>query len=554
MSLKEKLDQKRELKVEISKKQEQENIVAELAKIEEEKSLIAQKRIHLADAMAAFSMAYSEANKFNNTFKEKSEKLDKLMDEYGDVLKDIDINTKSELIADKEFTQEIEAEEYKISSRNRKEAVAKVAKLKATRPDLDFRGGKKEGEEKSPRELAMEALQKEVDELDLELSSLTEKEQELITEKDIKPEEFLIKLCREEMSKLSDMSYPNYDFRINNKPGFNLTYKVLDLGEKYGAGITKKLLQEKFEKEYSGGAREIEQAIDLSWAGALIRTELDKKELAPVKDYMEKKRSTEYFLQRITPYNPKEGQILDKNLNPDFLLKVGHDEYKSIIVYPDYENENKGSARVSEITNAFKSLSEKKINESNDILNKNIVFGANKKKKLARCRSNFYDTVKKAFEYSNYLPDQNSDFWKKFRKNRDEKIISDEEAQAIERMYQLKKKALDDLKKVREERNYVNSAFCELIPKNILAQADWLSEGVISLKDFKKSVEKYLEDLNSNAEKTDLASEAERVKKLFRDYSKALKKATSIRSDDRILGSIKHDAGRLIGYDSEIKL
>lgn len=554
MSLKEKLDQKRELKVEVSKKREQENIVAKLAKIEEEKSLIAQKRIHLADAMAAFSMVYSEAAKFNNTFKDKSEKLDKLMDEYGDVLKDIDINTKSELIADNEFTQETEAEEYKISSRNRKNAVAKVVKLKTTRPDLNFRGGKKEGEEKSPRELAMEALQKEVDEMDLELSSLTEKEQELIAEKDTKPEEFLTKLCNEEMSKFGDIIYPNYDFHINGKPGFNLTYKVLDLGEKYGAGITKKLLQEKLEKKYSGGAREIEQAIDLSWAGGLIRNELDKKEMTPVKDYMEKKRSTEYFLGRITPYNSEEGQILDKDLNPDFLLKVDHNGYKNMIVYPDHQNENNGNSKVDEISNAFKNLSKSKIDESSNILNRNSLFLTAKKKQLARDRSNFYYTVKKSFEHINYLPDQNSDFWKKFRKNRDEKIISDEEAQAIERMYQLKKKALDDLKKVREEKNYVNSAFCELIPKNILYKADWLSEGVTSLKDFKKSVEKYLEDLNSNAEKTDLASEAERVKNLFRDYSKALKKATSIRNDNWMLEAIKHDAGKLIGYDPEIKL
>lgn len=197
MSLREKLQDKREQteaeKAEAARKEaeqlkaEQEKKLAdESANLKEQITALQDKKTALESDLHDLKESYTAAEGSLSNFKSEKENIEDIYTEFKDELIEQGISNKEELIQSSEYAEDEEVKKFKASGsdlRDKSKSVAESKKsLKEEIPDLDFRGGKLEGENESPREKSIKKIEETIDEIQTQIEALKEQDPEKIAE------------------------------------------------------------------------------------------------------------------------------------------------------------------------------------------------------------------------------------------------------------------------------------------------------------------------------------------------------------------------------------
>lgn len=556
MSLKEKLQQEQQFIKAKEDQKDQNKLIEGLKKLEGEKKLLLEKRQRLLDAEANLHTAYQQAGERSQEFLKTSKDLDDIMESYSDVMKDKGISNKGDLLNHSDFLKEKEVKDYKDTGIKRRESVAKISHLKETHfKGVVTRGGKKEGEELSPREKMFSSLQHEIAILDGEIVILENKEKELLGNINEEPRELLKKLCREESKDLS-INLGVFDFQINDKPGFAVSFELVEKGDKYGREIAQDILFEKLQQYYYGQhinhqqAEDLKKVINTRWLSSEAHKKFEySNDYSMVRNYLEKNQALKRFLN-----NSIKGVL--RALDPETILSIkSRDGYLESIENKSAEDKlsesHKERREVEKEIEALTKDIQQKLGKS--AYNPSI-FTSKLKTEKAKLKIDFYKEAAEAFRH-NRNPLENKALWEKARKLISQEALDKSEAEKIQKMATQINDCLKNEKMFHENYSLVGRYFDKNeIPKSFF-EKDFFSSKEISISDFIKTVQNKQEEVQEELQKGDFPDRANELKKVFKEYFFACQESqkitfrlTNLSAHERLVSSFFE----MFGRDNEV--
>lgn len=532
--------------------EEQKKIQTTIEKLQARKDDL-KKSLNQAELLINdFSEAYQEAVEKQGEFKENFENLSLIMEEFHEILAKRGIESIDDLASDPQYGEHKESHRYKESAAVRKKAISNLADLKTSRPDLNFRGGKRDGEERSPREIAFETMNLEKDKISKELDLLDNKIESLSSELDESPFEQLTELCREEFEEhFKETSFENNSFSINNEPGPYINYKLLDLAKKYDEEVVKSLLKEKLSSHYykkpintiaSINQEELINSVDFLWLEADINkiTRATNPEDKDLINHLNKKTKLGTDLELL--------ERLDKNKYADLKFK----SYKDMTgeMHMSYERDNDGfRKKLQELQEDYVHNMEKKMEEDKKVLDKNKLFISKSKREKSRSRYDFYTRLKDDIKSLNLYTPISSKIITKANELNEAKIVSDQELEGLNSFMRSYQAIVSENEVSINRANAINKeigGLSDLGVRNLFA----IGESVSFTKILNR-VRGELENLDTISQNSELGKHEAEFKESFRDFSKLIEK--NKRNISR--GAFEHVARKFeenFPYDLEI--
>ncbi len=519
MSLKEKLQKEQQFIKAKEEQKDQNKLIEELKKLEEEKKNLLEKKQRLLNAESDLGTAYQQAGERSQEFLKNSKDLDDIMESYSDVMNDKGISSKGDLLNHPDFLKEKEVEDYKDAGIKRRESVAKISRLKESHINgVVTRGGKKEGEELSPREKMFSSLQHEISILDGEIVILENKEKELLGNINEEPRELLKKLCREESKDLS-INLGVFDFQINNKPGFAVSFELVEKGDKYGREIAQDILFEKLQKHYYDQhidhqqAEDLKKVINTQWLSSEAYNKFEySNDYSIVRNYLRKNQELKNFLNSTK-------DIL-QNLDSETILSIkSRNGYlESIENKSDSDKLKEAQEKKNKIKKQIEALaSQVKYKLSKSAYNPSM-FTSELKTRKAKLKINFYKEAAEVFG-DKFSPLVNWSFWERAEELASQEVLDKSEVEKIRELANRKSDCLKNEEIFNDNCAMVSNRFFHRnnIPSSLLEKGVFNSEE-ISISDFIKIVQNKQEEVQKELQKGDFPDQANELKKVFKEY------------------------------------
>lgn len=552
MSLKEKLQQEQQFIKAKEEQKDQNKLIEELKKLEEEKKILLEKRQRLLNTESDLGAAYQQAGERSQEFLKTSKNLDDIMESYSDVMKDKGISNKGDLLNHSDFLKEKEVKDYKDTGIKRRESVAKISHLKETHlKGVVTRGGKKEGEELSPREKMFSTLQRETAVLDSEIVILENKEKELLGNINEEPRELLKKLCREESKDLS-INLGVFDFQINDKPGFAVSFELVEKGDKYGREIAQDILFEKLQKHYYGQhidhqqAEDLKKVINTRWLSSEAYEKFEySNDYSIVKNYLRKNQELKKFLNSTK-------NIL-QNLDPETVLLINSKNgyLESIENKSDSDKLKEAQDEKNKIKKQIEALaSQVRYKLSKSAYNPSI-FTSKLKTEKAKLKINFYKEAVEVFG-DELNPFVKRSFWERAEELVSQEVLDKSEAEKIRELANRKSNCLKNEEIFNNNCAMVIHRFFHRnnIPSSLLEKGVFNSEE-ISISDFIKIVQNKQEEVQKELQKGDFPDRANELKKVFKEYFFACQESqkitfrlTNLSAHERLVSGFREIFGR----------
>jgi hypothetical protein len=227
--------------------------------------LLEDKRDELKRELEELKRKYSEGGEALRQFESKSADLQKTFDTYGDVLRGEGIESKAQMIKNPAFSGDDKILEYKEAGGKVRGKVKEIkvvkSKLKEKVRDLDFKGGKKKREAKSPRDESYEKIEAEITKINQEIEVLESQTPERIEK------EKNIGECIEAFNgKVPYLLGSDLNHAALCRSGLDMSGIVRDLIERYGKEVFKEAVLRKL-KSLVDGIFATRYAADFNVAG-----------------------------------------------------------------------------------------------------------------------------------------------------------------------------------------------------------------------------------------------------------------------------------------------
>ncbi|MFA5644616.1 MAG: hypothetical protein WC928_03795 [Patescibacteria group bacterium] len=573
MSLEKKLAEKKE---ELAKKQEDlsyDKKIRDIKNIDEEKKLLLDQKNQLANLVKELKDLYSKAQGNLDELKKSKIKIEELFSNYEEVLAELGIKNKNDLIESSSYKDEEEVSDYKNANFFIRDSVKELAKkkkaVKEEYPRLNFRGGRKKDETKSPREKVWDFFENKIAQIDEKTEELDSKQREMIGEKDLNSFDFLKREAQKEfdstpsLKKENMFSNPNYDFRVNDKPGFyGPTEEVLKIGDKYGEEIVKDIYSSKLlnhyypdnEKkgfEYESKDRnyvdKLKKTIDVLWDFRKLVNFEYSKDFSDAIQYLTDSKKGEKFLKLISIM---EKDNHEEQLDFRTVLKVSQDRGYLTLSNLSLEEDYKELVKLlGDINKEIENFIKDKNKETTKASEKKIFFNAEAKRERFRLQYNFFDELIRLM--SSGVPNDYDNFIKMGKVDSIIKrgdVIDLDDLKYIKSILEKRKNNILEMHKT-EKKMYKVSNFIKEIPSVFLKDDFSFFENIdkVSLEDLKGIFEKMLEKKREKFISSGQEKEAQKIKEVSKNIFSLIKNEENVFYDtflrnqpNRILEDIKN--------------
>lgn len=537
-SLKQKLEGEKELKDILEAHKKQTVVKGEIDSLTRTSNDLKASRKNLLLKYVALKDSFYTAEETQGVYKAQVAPLKEFLDKYEDILKDKGISDTVSLVNDKEYGGEDESLDYKESDANRKKAFANLSKLKKERPDLNFRGGIKEGEEKSPRKQSFELMQNEVKELDVKNAEVEKKIEELSLSIHEDLERKVIELARPEFDKILDKRDFNDDsFLINQKPGLIMYDKYYKMADNFSENIVKQLLTEKiaivsYEKPLaelkSDNKEDIKSSIDYLWLSSEIKNtiknpNLKEKELLA---YLKDKKTLENMSRdcdfAFSNLPVKEDFIIADNNLGGVRINVNNYYYNTL------------SEELKKITSDY--LEDIKIKQDKDhnIAYRGGLFTSKSKKEVASDRYELFHKISREIDNGGLNRGVSKETITMASELHDKQFLSDEDYNKFQEIRTGHNKIVDNYKEENRNKsdyssileNYNSNLKSSEFNKSIISSLFKKGE-VVNTEEIIKRTKNALEEINKEGEVSGLEEKGQELKAKIADLIKMIEKNRS---------------------------
>lgn len=488
--------------------------------------------------LSKFNYSFQKASFTQENYKEATLPLKESLDNYGDILKNKGIENTVDLVNDEEYANEKESLEYKKKDVDRREAFKDLAKIKASRPELDFRGGKKEGEEKSPREMSFETMKKEIEEVGNEMEEITIELEKLNSSIDEDLEKSIIEAAKPVFDETHEKNdFNDRYFLINKKPGPIMYEKYFKMADKFSEDIVKKLLVEKtaatlyekpLDKLDSKEKESLKDNIDYLWLSSKLKETINKPNLEEQEllSYLKDRKILENLVKdcnyAFSNLPAEENFNITENYSGGIRINVNDDHYHT------FSKEFKG------IKEGYLKDIKIKGDEDYEIVVKDSLFTSKSKKDKARKRSDLFKKIVYEIDNGNYNNGLSKDTRNLVFELNDKQILSAEELSEFDAIASKYDELINNFKKENKNKsdyssilgNYNNKLKDNQLKKSVINSLFKKGE-TVNTKEIITRTKNALEEISKEGEINGLDKKGEELKEKFEELVKMIEKNKS---------------------------